>query len=199
MFEEILNILILFFSNFGLIGIFIIITIEYTSFPISSELILPFIGVLIYIKVFSYIEVIIITILAGLLGSSIAYYFGYFGKDKIYNLSNKKYIGIKSLIKEFEFWNKKCGNYSLVVCRILPMTRNFISVWAGLQKMKYIDFLGYSFLGITIWNTSLIIGGYFLSKTIHSVDGALNKCYVIAYISLILTGVYFYFKNKKRD
>ncbi|MGL4875728.1 MAG: DedA family protein [Clostridium sp.] len=197
MFEKIFSIINLCFSNFGLIGIFLIIMIEYTLVPLSSELILLFLGVLIYIRVFSYIEVILVTIIGGLIGSSIAYYFGYFGKGKIYSLSNKKYIGIKGLIKEFEFWDEKCGRYSLVVCRILPMTRKFISVWAGLRKIKFIDFLSYSFLGITIWNTTLIVSGYFLTKKIHSIDGALNKCYAVGCISLVFTFIYFYFKNKK--
>ncbi|MGL4849108.1 MAG: DedA family protein [Clostridium sp.] len=198
MFEEIVSILNICFSNFGLLGIFIIISIEHTSMPISSELALLFLGVLIYIKMFSYLEVIIITIIAGLIGSSVAYYFGYFGRGKIYSLSNKKYTGVKALLQEFEFWERKCGRYALVVCRILPMTRKFISVWAGLQKVKFIDFLVYSFLGITIWNTSFIIGGYFLTEKIHSIEGILNKCYTIGCVSIAFTFVYFYFKNKKR-
>lgn len=196
MVTEILNVLILFFSNLGVWGIFLIIALEYTAFPIASELLLPFIGVMIYIGIFSYGEVIFFSILGALFGASISYFIGYYGREFIFSLSNIKITGIKNIIIELDKWFFKYGKAALVICRIIPMTRNFISITAGLQKVKFSIFLSYSFLGITIWNTALILIGYFLSESIDSIEGALLKCYGLAYISLAITVLYFFIRKK---
>lgn len=196
MVKEILDILILFFSNLGGLGIFLIVALEYTAFPIASELLLPFIGVMIYIGIFSYGEVMLFSILGALLGSSISYSIGYYGREFIFSLSNIKIIGIKNVIVELDKWFFRYGKAALVICRVVPMTRNFISIAAGLQKVKFSIFLSYSFLGITIWNTALILVGYFLSESIDSIEGALLKCYALAYGSLTLTILYFFIRKK---
>ncbi|WP_297631309.1 DedA family protein [uncultured Clostridium sp.] len=198
MIKEMLNLLTLFFSNLGVVGIFLIVALEYTAFPIASELLLPFIGVMIYIGIFSYLEVIVFSILGALIGSSIAYLIGYYGREAIFSLSNIRITGVKNIIIELDKWFLKYGKVALVVCRVIPMTRNFISIAAGIQKVKYSIFLLYSFLGITIWNTSLILIGYFLSENIDSIENALLKCYGLAYISLILTMIYFFIKKKSK-
>ncbi|MGV3024754.1 DedA family protein [Clostridium thermobutyricum] len=196
MFDEVLRGLIYFFGNFGVLGIFIIVTLEYSAFPISSELLLPFIGIMMYSRFFTYWEVIFFSILGGLLGSTIGYCIGHYGRGKILALSNKKYIGVKGIILEIDKWFYKYGKIAVVICRVLPMTRNFISIWAGLQKMKFSIYISYSFLGITIWNTTLILIGYFLGEDINSIESALIKCTVLAYFSLIITILYFYIIRK---
>ena len=45
---------------------------------------------------------------------------------------------------------------------MVPGIRQLISIPAGLAKMNFGAFLGYTFLGATLWNTILAVLGYIL-------------------------------------
>ena len=65
--------MITFLSQYGLLAIFIIITLEYACFPISSEVVLPVSGLIAAQLHHKITVVILISVVAGIIGSSVCY------------------------------------------------------------------------------------------------------------------------------
>ena len=61
--------------------------------------------------------------------------------------------------KAEEYFNEH-GNVSTLVGRFIPGIRQLISIPAGLAKMNFISFIGFTALGAMLWNTVLALLGY---------------------------------------
>lgn len=52
---------------------------------------------------------------------------------------------------------------------LIPMLRTMISVPAGVLKLNFIQYSIYSTLGIILWNSSLILSGYFFGDAVFKI------------------------------
>lgn len=93
--------------EYGLIAMFFLILIEYACFPISSEIVLPFSGAVASYQHISFFVIIIISVFAGLLGTSICYVIGRSGGLPLINRIKKRFPGsAKGLDSSFERFDK---------------------------------------------------------------------------------------------
>ena len=58
--------------------------------------------------------------------------------------------------------SEKYGNKACLIGRFIPPVRSFISLIAGIFKMKFKEFFLYSSIGICIWDLILILVGYLI-------------------------------------
>lgn len=159
-----LNYIFLLFNKYGLFMLFVLVTLEYSCFPIPSELILPFVGYMANKNLYDLIGVILMSILMGYLGCLMCYLIGYYGGSKIYNkVYNKFPSWQKGLDSSYNFF-RKYGNVSVMIGRIIPMCRTYVSLFAGMFKQSLFKYSFYSIIGITIWNIILITLGYYLAS-----------------------------------
>lgn len=157
-----------FFTNFifkyGLIAIFLIITIEYACFPISSEIVLPFSGAVASITGIHFFTIIPVSVAGGLIGTSISYFIGRVGGRAIINKIMIKFPksqkGLESSMNKFN----KYGLFAVCFGRLIPLIRTYIAFVAGASALNYPSYLLSSFIGITLWNTLLIGLGYSLRE-----------------------------------
>lgn len=168
-----------YFNQYGIYIIFLFIILEYSCFPIPSEVILPVAGAYAVFNNLNILVIIIISIICGLIGSTICYLIGYGGRNII----------IKKIIKKqnSEFNNSvmnynKYKNLSVCFCRIIPLCRTYISFVSGLNKHNIFSFLFYSFIGISIWNTTLILLGFNLFDNLSLIETFYNKYKIILLI-----------------
>ena len=78
-------------QQYGLISIFLVVLLEYANFPLPSEVVLPFIGIMVAGGNINFILALIVSIIGGIVGSIINYLLGlYFGKP-ILKYMVKKY------------------------------------------------------------------------------------------------------------
>ena len=193
------NYIISIVESFGYIGIFIAVFLEYACLPLPSEVILPFIGIIASRESISLIPTIIISILSGLLGSIICYYIGYFGGSPILDYIQKKFPSSQKGINKINCILNKYEKYAIFLSRLLPLTRTYISLVVGSLKMKLIPFCLYSLCGITLWNTVLILLGYYLGENIEYVQQLISDYSIIVLIfSFIGLLLLLYFKKIKQ-
>ncbi|MBI2084009.1 MAG: DedA family protein [Candidatus Aenigmarchaeota archaeon] len=165
-----LNALILFFVNFltdlvaaiGYPGIFVLMAMESATLPVPSEVVVPFAGYLALQGVFDFWAVVIVSSLANLAGSLVAYAVGfYLGRGFI--LKYGKYVLLKERVLAIaEEWFKKYGDRAVFFSRMLPVIRTFISLPAGVGKMHLPKFIFYTFIGSLPWNFTLAYLGFWL-------------------------------------
>lgn len=188
-------------ESLGYFGVFFSVFLEYACLPLPSEILLPFIGVLSSYGTFNLITAVIVSVIAGLLGSTICYYIGYFGGAPILDwLSSKSSSARKSLIKLNSFL-AKYDKYAVFIARMFPVTRTYVSLAVGGLKMKYRTFISYSFVGIVIWNSILISLGYFLGENTPLIESILSKYTFVAvgFAIILLCLLAYTFIKKSRN
>ena len=156
--------LLSFFDTYGLLAMFVLILAEYACFPISSEIVLPFAGSFAASQGLSFPLLLSSSILAGLLGTSLCYWFGRFGGTYLLEKLSNRFPSTKGpLTASFESF-EKYGLLAVGIGRVIPLCRTYIAFVAGAFKQSYISFLFASLVGISIWNTLLIGIGYFFRE-----------------------------------
>lgn len=188
-----------FIEQYGIISIFLIVMLEYANFPLPSEVVLPFVGIMVAKGNIDFTLSIIVSILAGVLGSITNYFIGfYFGKPIIKYLLDK-YPRTKNSVKSSMWWLNKYGKLSVMFARIIPLARTFISIPAGITKMNMFIFILYSSIGIGIWNFVLIYLGYILGGNLQKISYIMkNYAIIIGLILLTICIIYYIKKIKKR-
>ena len=160
-----------FITQYGLIAMFLFIALEYACLPLPSEVVLPLSGAMAVSSGRPLVLVIIISVVAGLLGSMLCYSIGYSGGnavlDKIMNDYPKSRKGIESTRRFY----RQYATISVGIGRIIPLFRTYISFMAGITKQNLSTFLLASSLGILVWNSILITLGYWLAERWTDVMG----------------------------
>lgn len=187
-----------FMLNYGLVSIFIIVALEYANLPLPSEVVLPVVGIFAFEYNIDFIQVLIVSIIGGVVGSVINYYLGLkFGKPLMDTLSTK-FPSTKKSIRASYSWIRKYDKISIMLSRLVPVARTFISLVAGVIKMNIVAFIIYSTIGISIWNAILIAAGYLLGDNLKMITSMLKQySLLVVVLGIILLAVYL-FKNKAK-
>jgi len=170
---------LLFFEKSRYLGIFFLMALESTVFPVPSELVIPPAGYLASQGKLS----LILVILAGTIGSLAGALVNYFVSLKIGRPAVLKFLkrygkyfllSEKSFYKVEKFWDNH-GHISTFVGRLLPGVRHLISIPAGLSRMNLGFFCIYTGLGAGLWVSFLAICGYFFGKNQELLKTYLHK------------------------
>lgn len=71
-------------------------------------------------------------------------------------------------------WFKQHGGMAVMVGRLIPTVRTFISVPAGVSEMTVAKFLAYSTIGTLVWTSFLTLAGYWLQSQYEKVSSWMN-------------------------
>lgn len=150
-------------SNHNIYIIFIIMFLESLNLTgIPSTIILPAIGILISLNNLSIIKILLLTIFASILGNIVFYFISYKFGSKIYDYLYNKFPKLQKCFDKAMNMSNKYGTKICLFGRLIPSIRSWISLVAGIFKVKLRDFLLYSSIGIFIWDILLILVGYLI-------------------------------------
>lgn len=188
-----------FIINYGLISIFIIVALEYANAPLPSEIVLPFVGILAFKFDMNIFLIILVSIIGGVFGSVVNYYLGYKLGQPLLSFIKNKYPKTKKSIKASYRWLAKYEKISVMLSRLVPLARTFISIVAGVTRMNVWQFTLYSAIGISVWNIVLILVGYFIGDNMDLIVNIMNKySLVVGIIGILMIGFYWIrLKNRK--
>lgn len=194
-----MNIILNLFNTNGLIAVFILVGLEYACFPLPSEFILPFLGSIASINGYSIVGVIILSVIFSYFGCLICYLIGYYGGTYLYNKIYNKFIKWQKGLDLASSKFNKYGNVSVLVCRLIPLCRTYISFFAGIFKQNLFKYSLYSIAGIAVWNTVLISLGYTLANKWEIIDGYYNKYkFILLFLFIIVACVFLFSKVYKK-
>ena len=150
-------------SSHNIYIIFIIMFLESLNLTgIPSTIILPAIGILISLNNLSIIKILLLTIFASILGNIVFYFISYKFGSKIYDYLYNKFPKLQKCFDKAMNMSNKYGTKFCLFGRLIPSIRSWISLVAGIFKVKLRDFLLYSSIGIFIWDILLILVGYLI-------------------------------------
>ena len=150
-------------SSHNIYIIFIIMFLESLNLTgIPSTIILPAIGILISLNNLIIIKILLLTIFASILGNIVFYFISYKFGSKIYDYLYNKFPKLQKCFDKAMNMSNKYGTKICLFGRLIPSIRSWISLVAGIFKVKLKDFLLYSSIGIFIWDILLILVGYLI-------------------------------------
>jgi len=149
-------------------GVVALMAVESACIPVPSEIIMPLAGwMLIRAKSLNVAFILVAGAYGALgntIGSAIAYGVGMWGGRPFLERFGKYILISRHDLEQADRWFTERGNWSVFISRLLPVVRTFISLPAGIARMKFLPFLVYTFIGSFIWSTGLAYGGYKLGE-----------------------------------
>jgi membrane protein DedA with SNARE-associated domain len=149
-----------FLTSAGYAGLILFAFLEAACIPISSEITFGFAGVLAYQGHLNLALVIIVGTLAELAGSYASYAVGRVGGKPLVQRLGRYVLVTESDVDRAERFLAGRGAWAIVVGRMLPFVRAFISIVAGLVRVPPIRFGILSLIGTVIYATVLASIGY---------------------------------------
>lgn len=176
-----------FIAAYGLVAVFVLMVAESCGLPFPSEVIMPTAGLLAATGHMNLIAAIIAGALANLVGSLIAYGLAArFGEPLL--LGPGRYAGIRRHHLEIaEAWFKRWGLLAVLIGRVLPVIRTYISFPAGLARVDLARFSILTFAGALPWCAMLALVGYELGRNYDRVSGPVSKLAIV--VALLVAAV----------
>jgi membrane protein DedA with SNARE-associated domain len=184
-------------ADLGLPGVFVLMVLESACIPIPSEATMLFAGFNVSKGEYSLLAVTIVGSVANLVGSWIAYAVGYFGRVDILEKHGRKLHIKPSHLALADRWFEKHGDVTVLVTRMLPIVRTFISLPAGVARMPFWRFSAFTLLGCIPWVFMLAFIGQEVG--VHWEDWKDSLHYVdYAVAAMIVAGVVWLFIRHRR-
>jgi membrane protein DedA with SNARE-associated domain len=166
------------FGPFG-VGVVLAMAIESACIPLPSEIIMPFAGFLAVQNVawtyynfggeqFSIFVLGMLGAFGCLVGSVLAYAVGKWGGRPFLDKYGKFILISKHDLDMADKFFNKYGEVAIFTSRLLPVIRTFISLPAGISKMRFGKFCVLSMLGSIPWCWALAWIGWKVGK--HAAD-----------------------------
>ena len=189
---------------YGYPAVFAAAFLEVIFPPIPSEVIFPLVGYTAQNRGLG-LENAISMATVGALGSTagaVLIYFisGKVGRAAIARFGKRVRIGEHD-IEKAESWFEKYGPIAVFIGRMMPGVREIISIPAGIARMNFAKFVGYTFAGSVLWCIVLTLAGYYLgeawSKFSEQASSAFSVVTFIV-IAILIAGFGFWYSMRKR-
>ena len=188
-------------SQYGYVAVFVLMLAESACIPVPSEVVMMFGGALAAGAVPgahpALFGVFVAGVLGNVAGSYVAWAVGrYAGQAAIRRWGRR--VGIREHeIDKATAWFERHGPVAVLLGRVIPVIRTFISLPAGFADMPPGVFGAYTALGATPWTAFLAIAGYALGANWDHVAKDFNyPTYAIA--GILAAGVVVLFVRRRK-
>jgi membrane protein DedA with SNARE-associated domain len=177
--------------SLGYVGVFVLMLAGSVYLPVPTELTLPLFGFLIGNGRLSFAPVLLTATAARVCAALFMYAVGFRLKE----------ARLRRVMKHFERASavfERHGGKAILVGHLIPGVGALVSVPAGLKRMPVRwRFLGYTILGCSIWNASLIGLGWALGGRWRIVEVFTSFVGSASLIILIAATVWFFWRRRK--
>ena len=188
--------------SLGYVGVFVLILAGSMYVPVPTELTLPLFGFLMGNGRLTFVPVLLSATAARLSASLILYAVGLRLREARLRRVIKHFERYKLLfVSDFERASAvfdRHGGKAILVGHLIPGVGALVSVPAGLKRMPLRGrFLGYTILGCSVWNASLIGLGWVLGGRWRIVEVFTSFVGFSVLVVLITATVWFFWRRRK--
>jgi membrane-associated protein len=164
----------------GLFGLVFAETGLFIGAVLPGDSLLFTVGLLAAQGYFDISAVLVLIFIAAIVGDVTGYELGRRVGPRIFKKEDSLFFHKDNLIKTQAFF-ERYGGKTILVARFIPLIRSFTPLMAGVGRMRYRSFIGYSIAGAIIWTGSVTLLGYYLGITIpHAKD------YLLVFVAIII-------------
>lgn len=190
MFDWVLSVI----EGWGYPGVFLLMLAENLFPPIPSEVIMPLAGYLAATGKLSFLPTVLAGTLGSVLGTSLWYLVGaWIGAPRLKRWAarhGRLLTLAPSDIDRAQAWFDRHGGMAVLIGRMAPVVRTLISVPAGVARMPWWRFLGYTAAGSLLWTLLLTTGGLVLEANYHRVADVIDPLSTLVVAAIVLVYLY---------
>ncbi|MEW2371422.1 DedA family protein [Streptomyces sp. NPDC006656] len=158
--------------------------------PLPSEVILPLTGFAAGQGVLSLVSALFWTTSGSVAGALALYWIGMlFGRERMHAIWARLPLVKASDLRRTEEWFARHGTKAVFFGRMVPIFRSLISVPAGVERMPMPVFLMLTAWGSLIWNSVLVLAGYWLGDqwdVVEAYVGVLSKAVLVMVVAAMV-------------
>jgi membrane protein DedA with SNARE-associated domain len=188
--------------SFGYVGVFVLILSGSLFLPVPTELTLPLLGFLIGHGRLSFVPVLLTATAARVCASLVMYVVGLRLREArlrrvIMRFERSKLLFVSDLEGASRVFERH-GGKAILIGQLIPGVGALVSVPAGLKRMPLRwRFLGYTILGCSIWNSTLIGLGGALGGRWRIVEVFTSFVGLAVLMILIAITLWFFWRRRK--
>ena len=180
-------------------GAALAIALENLFPPIPSEVILPLAGFTASQGDLGLLSVILWTIVGSVVGALALYGLGAaLGLRRLRAIADRLPLVDAGDVDATDRWFQRHGTKAVFFGRMLPIFRSLISIPAGIERMRLPVFLGLTTAGSAIWNTALVLAGYYLGEQWHVVEEYTGILQLVVIAGMVLAVAWFLWSRTGR-
>ncbi len=179
-----------FLTTAGYLALFLLTVAQCVGFPVSSEVVLPFAGVLTATGALSLPVVILVALVAELVGALIAYgVAAWVGRTAVVGFGRRFRLK-ESHFEAAERFYERRGVVAVAVGRVVPVIRSYTSYPAGFARMPLLPFVLATMVGALVWDSSLTVAGMELGSHFNYIGTVLKPIEYVVAAAVVLAVVY---------
>ncbi len=188
--------------SFGYVGVFVLILAGSLFLPVPTELTLPLIGYLLGHGRLSFVPVLLTATAARVSASLILYAVGLrIGEVRLRRMTKKlersKLLFVSDIEGAGRFFERH-GGKAILIGQLIPGVGALVSLPAGLKRMPLRwRFLGYTILGCTLWNCTLIGLGWALGSRWRIVELFTSFVGFAVLVLLVVATLWFLWRRRR--
>lgn len=165
-------------ETLGYPGIALLTLLENVAPPIPSELIMPLAGFLTERGSMTFVGALVAGTAGALAGAV-----GWFavgrrvGEERVRAFVRRhgRWLAVNDVeLDRAARWFRRHGHVAVLIGRLIPAVRTFISLPAGFSEMHWIPFTLYSLVGTALWTAALTLAGVVLGRNYDAVSSYLG-------------------------
>jgi membrane protein DedA with SNARE-associated domain len=169
-------------EQFGALGVFLLMVPESACVPLPSEVTLLFSGFAVHQGWMSFPLAVLAATAGNLVGSLLAYGLG------ATHLLQRLPIA-RTILGRWDELLERHGTRAVLIARLLPLARTFVSLPAGARHIPLIPFIALTTIGCALWALALILTGILAASAWGTVDSILGRVLLAIGILVLTAGM----------
>lgn len=155
-------------ERFGVLGVFLLMVPESACIPLPSEVTLLFSGFAVHQGWMSFPLAVLAATAGNLVGSLLAYAVGATGLPARLPVA-------RTVIARWEGLIERHGTRAVLIARLLPLARTFVSLPAGARRVRLLPFIVLTTLGCALWAVGFVLLGMLAGSAWTTVDSVAGR------------------------
>ncbi|MDN5656816.1 DedA family protein [Brevibacterium sandarakinum] len=189
-------------ETLGPLGVGFLVFMDNIFPPIPSELVLPLAGFTASQGNMNIVVAIIFATTGSVVGAVVLWAVGkWIGLERIARIAVKMPLVDVDDVHKTVAWFDKHGDKAVFFGRMVPIFRSLISIPAGIRDMSIIKFLLLTTAGSAVWNTVLIVAGFYLGENwsvVETYAGYFQTLVIVAVVVFVIVWIVLKVRRRKR-
>lgn len=135
---------------------------------------------------------------SAIVGDQIGYWIGRSAGQALYRREESFFFRRSHLQRAHDFY-MKYGGKTVILARFVPIIRTFCPPVAGAAEMLYSRYVLYDIFGGLFWVCSMILGGYFLGRSVPNIHQRIHYVIAVVVFLSLLPGIVGAWRARRSD
>jgi membrane-associated protein len=136
--------------------------------------------------------------LCAIVGDQLGYWIGRTMGPALYRREDSLIFRRSHLLRARAFYEKH-GGKAVIFARFVPIIRTFCPPVAGAAQMPYARYLLFDIFGGIFWVGTMILGGYFLGRSVPNIDKRIHYVIAVVIVVSILPAIIGIIRSRKHS